>query len=285
MSPLHNISLRGGSWTRDVSGEDVFHVDDPHALVMAAGYLKFKLGKEYGEGVYFRGQRKLYSTLEPTLYRGVLSAGTRDTRGKRLSETIKAFRSAGGIFASFGNHVHEPLLQHYGISTTWVDLVDNIWVALWFACHQAMSTGKLDQYHHFERRSEHEADGYAYILLIAADLSKRNRCKPGYFIGRNTELVDLRVAAPSVFLRPHAQHGLLFRSRGVDGGRLLDYSSQIRAVVRVHLRDALRWLGEGTMVGIHSLFPPPLYDNGYGILLDCDVTPQSGVGTIAHVGA
>ncbi|GAA0468199.1 hypothetical protein Ade02nite_79030 [Paractinoplanes deccanensis] len=29
----------------------------------------------------------------------------------------------------------EPLLQHYGIRTRWLDLVGNIWSALWFACH------------------------------------------------------------------------------------------------------------------------------------------------------
>ena len=33
-----------------------------------------------------------------------------------------------------------------------LDVVDNVWVALWFACHTAHSYGKHDEYLHFEKR-------------------------------------------------------------------------------------------------------------------------------------
>jgi len=283
--PLSKTRIKSSTWIKDDSGIDVLHADEPHALVMAAGYLKFKLAKTSSEGIYFRGQRKLYGTLGPTLYRGVSTDGLQNKKHAALSSLITAFKNTGAIFSSFGDYAHEPLLQHYGISTSWIDLVDNVWIALWFACNRAMSIGKLNEFLHFEKRLPSEAEKYAYILLIAADISSRSKAKPGYFYGDNTELVDLRMAAPSVFLRPHAQHGLLFRKRGSKGGRPLDYADQIRGVIRVDLSKALDWLGTGKMTNTHSLFPPPYYDNGYQILLTCGVQGNSSTGTIFHIGA
>ncbi|WP_420914265.1 FRG domain-containing protein [Comamonas aquatica] len=41
-------------------------------------------------------------------------------------------------------------MQHYGLNTTWIDIVDNIWVALWFACHEARCT-KDGKFIHYQR--------------------------------------------------------------------------------------------------------------------------------------
>lgn len=222
--PLSKVTIKSTSWTTDVSGVNVLHAEEPHALVMAAGYLKFKLAKSSNEGIYFRGQRKLYGSLVPTLYRGLSAQKAQDKKHTALANLIGQFRTSGNIFTSFGEYAHEPLLQHYGISTSWIDLVDNVWVALWFACHRAMAIGKASEFVHFERRLPSGDEKFAYVLLVAADISSRSRHKPGYFFGDNTELVDLRMAAPSVFLRPHAQHGLLFRKKGEEGGRSLDFA-------------------------------------------------------------
>lgn len=283
--PLSKVTIKSTSWTADASGVNVLHAEEPHALVMAAGYLKFKLAKSSSEGIYFRGQRKLYGSLTPTLYRGLTAQKAQDKKHTVLASLLTKFRKSGNIFGSFGDYAHEPLLQHYGISTSWIDLVDNVWVALWFACHRAMAIGKASEFVHFERRLPSDDEKFAYILLVGADISSRSRNKPGYYFGDNTELVDLRMAAPSVFLRPHAQHGLLFRMKGDEGGRPLDYADQVRGIIRVDLAKAIDWLGTGKMVNTHSLFPPPYYDNGYQILLTCGVTGDSGTGTIAHIGA
>ena len=282
---LERITVKSSAWLKDDSGVNVLHVDEPHALVTAAGYLKFKLCRGSGEGVYFRGQRKLYGSLSPTLYRGLASKRPQEKRQATLSALIDEFRKSGTIFNSFGTYAHEALLQHYGIATSWIDLVDNVWVALWFACHQALSIGKRGEYVHFERRQPSSSEKYAYLLLVAADIVQRSRDKPGYYFGDNTELVDLRMAAPSIFLRPHAQHGLLFRKKGGENGRPLDYSGQIRGTIRVDLAKALEWLGTGKMVNTHSLFPPPYYDSGYQILLTCGVNGDAPIGTISHIGA
>ncbi|WP_217694889.1 hypothetical protein, partial [Deinococcus marmoris] len=184
---------------------------------------------------------------------------------------VRNLKSTNKVFKDMHIKSIEPLLQHYGIQTTWLDLVDNIWIALWFSCYKAVSSGKDGKYLNFERRSErkeNKTQRYAYIILVAADLSSAKVISPGIWKGINTELIDLRLAAPSIFLRPHAQHGLLFRNLGKPSGRDSDYSSSIAGIVRVDLADALDWLGNGNLLDTHSLFPPASYDSGYEILLE-----------------
>jgi hypothetical protein len=284
MDRLKKINFRNTEWIVVDGKHEAILAKDPHALLSIAGYLKYVQAKDEGEGVYFRGQRSIYGSLQPALFRNIKTQAARDGREVALKSALWAFESTEGIFQKFGAYSHEALLQHYGIATTWMDLVDNVWVALWFACNRAIISGKLKDHMHFERRIPAADEQFAFILLIAADIVGRNRKKPGYYFGPQTELIDLRMAAPSVFLRPHAQHGLLFRQKGLPtSGRPIDYSGQVRGIVAVELSRALSWLGDGEMVSVHSLFPPPYYDGGYDILLGTKATMPAGIGGILHV--
>ena len=281
---LDIITIRTSEMTKDAHGQDVLHVSDPHALIQASGYLKYVRGSE-DEPIFFRGQSQTYPTLTPTLFRNAgHTQGAQSVRVRSRNVFMEEIRRRAPIFSTFPRFSHEPLLQHYGLSTTWIDLVDNIWVALWFACHKAHVSGKRSEYLHFERRvPEAGMAEYAYILLVAAD--SPNAGTPGLYKGARTELVDLRVAVPSIFLRPHAQHGVLFRRRGVGVMRPPDYADQLRGVIQISLSDALSWLGDSKTLGVHNLFPPPFYDYGYKILLDCKFDSDGDVGSIFAVGA
>ncbi|WP_459901673.1 FRG domain-containing protein [Desulfobaculum senezii] len=283
---LKKTKIEHTKWEKDVSGIEVLHVDKPHALIQAAGYLKYTRS-EMKEGIFFRGQRKIYGSLKPCLFRGINRNAAQYKRVEKLNKVVKKFAREVVIFEGVDEMAYEPLLQHYGINTTWVDLVDNVWIALWFACHKAMCKQKIQKFLHFEERIPSEKEKFAYILLVAADLEhmdKRN-CNAGCIIGRNTELIDLRMAVPSIFVRPHAQHALLFRMRGTDSGRRLDYKDQLRGIIRVKLRDALAWLGNGALAGTHTLFPPAYYDYGYEILLGIRGIDTKFVGGINHIGS
>lgn len=281
--PLQKLSIRGNRPYTAPSGQIIFQVQDTHTLVQAAGYLKHVRGCNNAELVYFRGESKLYPSLPPTAFRGVSTHRGASNAIGRIGSAVSNFSRP---LEATGTYAHEALLQHYGLRTTWIDLVDNIWVALWFACHTARAAGPCGEYLHFERRVPRtDATGKAYILLVAADAVAPNWREPGLFIGPNTELIDLRIAAPSVFVRPHAQHGLLMRKRGNTVQRPLDYSDQIRGILEIDLTDALEWLGNSTALSTHSLFPPPSYDNGYANLLSASFVGAKNVGCIAHIGA
>ncbi|MBY4641516.1 FRG domain-containing protein [Gluconacetobacter entanii] len=140
-SPLSNIFIPGSEIVADsASGREVFHVTNPHALTQAAGYLKFIEGPAR-RGVFFRGQRKLYKTLSPTLFRDIATQEAQSRRISALRQACASIARKNIIFDQIPPEAHEPLLQHYGLNTSWLDLVDNIWIALWFACHRAMAVG------------------------------------------------------------------------------------------------------------------------------------------------
>ena len=292
MSQLYRQSIRGDKVATDEeSGAKVFHASDSHSFIQAAGYLKYIHARDYGETVYYRGQKKLYSRLSPTLFRGVTRQITEEDYVQEMEKYIEDICKSESILSSVPSDVIEPLLQHYGLRTTWIDLVDNIWIALWFACHSAYATGPTNEYLHFEKRkSKRETDlkQYAYVVLVAVGTSSTNPV-PGLRSDQESKLVDLRLATPSIFVRPHAQHGLLFKLKRERDRRKVDYSSAIAGIIRVNLDDAFKWLGSGKLLNTHSLFPPPHYDRGYKFLLQD--APQNTkrvgnkIGGIHYIGA
>lgn len=281
--PLSKLNIRGSSAVQTPSGVFIFPVKNTHTLIQAAGYLKHVRGCGSQELVYFRGESKIYPSLSPTAFRGKSNHDAISKAIVRIKNSIEKFERP---LSPVKPYAREALLQHYGLKTTWIDVVDNIWVALWFACHKANAVGPSGEYLHFERRVPRTDDSKkAYILLVAADAAAARANEPGLYVGANTELVDLRIAAPSIFVRPHAQHGLLMRKRGGKVQRPHDYRDQIRGVLEIDLEDALEWLGDSKALDDHSLFPPPLYDNGYKTLLDTNFIGSRDVGCIFHIGA
>lgn len=285
MSRFDGISIRDAEYVEDECGPMVLHVRDPHALTQAAGYLKHIHAHQHHESIYFRGQTKLYEGLVPSLFRGCKNVGTRGKRIAKLKVKIAEIVQANKIFNKFSSCFHEPLLQHYGLRTTWIDLVDNVWVALWFACHKSKVVGPGGQYVHFEQRQLKSYKNYVYVVLVGAESQSISPRLPGLVNGVRTELVDLRMGVPSIFLRPHAQHGVLFRMKGIQDSRPNDYKEQVRGVIRAELEDALGWIGNGGLLNVHSLFPPPTYDEGYKYLLKSNTPSDEFIGGIAHIGA
>jgi len=268
---------------QDDSGHRVLEVRSPHLLVQATGYLKYALAKEKPCSVLIRGQGNLHPTLTPRLYRGVTSQKMKMDRDMALNTYLGVLRS-GTALQPVADQVREPLLQHYGIKTQWLDLVDNVWIALWFACHNAVATGDREEYLHFERQIPGTWAHPVYVLFLRSDGINRTS-QPGLWEGDDTELIDLRIAAPSTFLRPHAQHAVLLRRRkGLDHTRV-DYSDFVVGIVRVELEHALSWLGSGSLLTTHGLFPPAHYDFGYRDLLRESPPGNEHTGTIHHVGA
>jgi len=285
--PLSKLRHEHGQHTIDKdSNLEVFDAPSSHSLIQAAGYLKYNLAKQ-GQGVFFRGQARLYKALSPTLLRNVKDGPLNVRRRNLLDGLLKNIAASGSIMHEVAPECREPLLQHYGIKTTWLDVVDNIWVALWFACHTAKSVGWPQEHLHFEKRipNPRGEEEFAYILLLSSGVSVPVTGQPGHFRDERSETIDLRIAVPSHFVRPHAQHGILVRRLSNRGLPVSDNLPLHVGTIRVRLSLALDWLGNATTLTCHSLFPPAYYDYGYRKLL-ADIEPSSKfLGSIHRIQA
>jgi hypothetical protein len=255
-----------------------FDIETPHALSQLAGYAKYKLSSE--GVVYFRGQTEDYGCMRPALFRGVLTKSGWHSRIKELKEYIQSIDSRNAFVNGTPENVQEPLLQHYGLKTDWFDLVDNIWVALWFSCHQAVAVGLHNEYVNFEI-SDNE---YSYIYLM--QFGEQENYAKGCWVTKNRmAFVDLRVAAPSNYLRPHSQHGLLVRRRNIDEGKGADFDEFVVLVLRIRAEDAVHWIGQSLLMQDSFLFPSPKYDQGYKVLIEKELPPNNILGRVQFIGA
>lgn len=253
------------------SGRNIIHVNNIHSIIKIFGYLKY-IERLKNKNVYVRGQSNLWDSLKPSIYRKIKSQDCKIIADSNISRAIDILKNTRGV-GKINEFSIEPILQHYGINTTWLDLVDNIWVAVWFAINKRVKNNR--NYKYILNNSD-----YGYLYFISVDSG--DMCD-GIFSGKFTETIDLRIAAPSYFGRPHAQHSILFRSK--DRYRLedCDYERHVCGVIRFNLKDACKWLGSGDLVSQAYLFPSKIYDDGYKKLLNCDFSvagASDGVGGI-----
>lgn len=240
-----------------------------HRLNQIIGYAKHINGKS--GNIYFRGQSHLYKSCYPSLLRKVQSIGAFQKGSGKLSKFLGSVKKQVPLTSKVDDVFLEPLMQHYGISTRWIDLVDNIWVAIWFGLHEykvVRSKQEVNRTNPYTRDYVHvskRVDGDMYILLIHSDAIATPTA--GYYLGKDTKLVDLRIGCPPMFLRPHAQHGLLALARG-DNLKNHDFYKRTAGIVKISVQNALDWLGNGNLLTHANMYPSPVYDYGYRFLLD-----------------
>lgn len=227
-----------------------------HEIIQFIGYAKYR-NKSLGN-VYFRGQTDLYGgKMVPSLYRNVKNIPKIQSS---FSRSIKSVKLDYRRIETFDRAILEPILQHYGLKTPWIDVVDNIWVALWFALHESKSIiiNNREYVHYYDSRQE-----YAYIVLMASDAI--TAVQPyGVYEGKDTTVVDLRKGTPSFFVRPHAQHAYMIKKNDLLNP---DYSDLIVGIIKIPTSLGQKWIGESDFLKLNSLFPSPHFDSGYKYLL------------------
>ena len=254
----------------------VFEINSFHTLTQFIGLAKYK-NKDCGN-VYLRGQTSLYPAKDPPhlvkLPPSALRFQTMNVQ-QRINEYRNHINATTAQTAHFAKHdidYVEPMLQHYGIRTYWLDVVDNVWIALWFAIHETCS--KIIDGREYVHIYEKNLDSYGYILLINSDATEEDKTKPGIYCGSETILCDLRKSIPSYFLRPHAQHALMLKKNSTNPNDFADYSDRIVAIAKISVANALRWIGQTGLLSVQSLFPSPYYDTGYEQLLNEYKVPE-----------
>ena len=206
-----------------------------------------------------RGQTDLYGgKMIPSLFRASSRINYISTQyGKRMNE----IKNNCQLFEHYERNIMDSMLQHYGIKTPYIDLVDNVWVALWFSVHQAKSVFINSHEYVYYCDSVKE---YSYIILMGSDAVVPSENQYGVYKGKETAIIDLRKAIPSYFLRPHAQHAFMLKKNAPNSR---DYSDLIVGIAKIPTRLGLEWLGKNEFLTVRGLFPAPLFDSGFAKLL------------------
>ncbi|MFT3981549.1 MAG: FRG domain-containing protein [Ferruginibacter sp.] len=210
------------------------YIDNPVIIAGFAGFVKKEMA---GSNIYFRGESGSYKHVVPSLFRDGASPMT-DTKAiqhkfraytELKNETKKHFHD---MVSRFKNEEIDNLFQHYGIRSPVIDMVDNIYVATWFA----MDGSK---------------DGYGYIRLMNtshADLM----------------VSDLRTSHSSLSLRLHTQHGLIGKKKvkAWNAGNIFYDKYEVARIKFPVTKD----IAGGVLFSKENIYPGILLDNTLKIL-------------------
>lgn len=182
-----------------------------------------------------RGQTKNYPGMVPALFRRdeTLDPALRSAE-MQLQKLVRSVLSRNARFARFDL---AALLQHYGVNTSWLDVVDDLRIAVWFATHD-LKDGSVQP-----RRQDSDSGCSGWIFMLST------RSDAGCL-----DVVDLREAHHGLSLRPHVQQAWSLRGSGRD------LNAHVIATVEFPIDDD-RWRLCGHMATANYLFPPATRDD------------------------
>lgn len=164
-------------------GAPHYYILDYRGLALASGIIRYHYYKNGQESmIFYRGQRQDWE-LRPSLYRGCKVK-------EDIEKVTKWHQNALSIISKYFDKSGDPedreaLAQHYGLRTRFIDIVDNIGTALWFAYDECQKEARQNE-------------SVGYIQIIAAPKKK-------------TKIINLQ-RKPSQWLRPHIQQALCLRT-------------------------------------------------------------------------
>ena len=234
---------------------DCIYIDKPILLFRFAGELKHKLGNPArGYNIYFRGQTKDYPQFVPSIFRKI------EDSENNFKNRLLAFKELSSNLywkthqARFKSEIGGAVLQHYGIRTPWIDLVDNLHIAIWFA---SMERSQSEPY--IYTRTKHK---YGFIYFIQVE-SPSSSATQAIVEGRLTRWCDLRRTTNSLSLRPHNQGGIFCTKTNIDETNF-EIAEFIKAIVKFPI---IEW--NGFLSAIENLytmdfmFPKTKHDHTY----------------------
>ena len=242
------------------SNRDYVYLEDPIVLARFAGHLKHNLGQPLnGFQVFMRGQSNDYPRMQPSICRNI--DGTENNpqaRYKAYEELVLRIRKLNNL-KRFRGEIGGAILQHYGIRTPWLDLVDNLFIALWFASHNRTYSEPFQ----YIPKSIGEF-GWIYFLRLEDPMDRDSIIKnKGVVVGENSKWVDLRSYQTSLSLRAHTQHGI-FASRSNSVNFSYDLGDLVVAAVKFPVtQDFISLLDEFVPFSSSYMFPSSDYDNTY----------------------
>ena len=195
--------------------------------------------------VFLRGETRYFPNSVPSLFRNAESESKRRWAAYRLFlNKLKELRPKLEGSRWETTKTLGAVLQHYGIRTPWLDVVRNIYTAVWFATHDFETRGSCLVATPSER--EH---GYLSIYDARAEGKAWLR------------IVDLWGNDSSRHFRPHAQHGLSLAKQDDDGAPPGELDLEPYRIAHVCFPNSPKWTLCGHLFSSRFLFPAPEYDD------------------------
>lgn len=139
---INNVNYYEGVSTRHGLYRELMADDMTDGFLM--GYPHGSVIKQGTRSSYYRGENQIYPTCLPTLLRKINSLVDEedkklekilgDMRVYEFKQLLYLFQHVQNWEQRYGTVLFEPLAQHYGISTKWLDVTSDFEVALFFAC-------------------------------------------------------------------------------------------------------------------------------------------------------
>ncbi len=203
-----------------------------------------------------RGQPNDFSGMIPSLFRNIRDKAEFSKlyiAYKELGQQIKQISKA----KRFEGEVGSAILQHYGVKTPWLDLVDNIFVALWFACWERF---EYKDGFRFRQRNPSE---FGWVYFLKFDYGEPDR--EDVIVGNDTRYCDLRSSTESLVLRAHTQHGVFGTLNDLEYSNY-DLDKYIVASVKFPVENFINLLDRHGVITPRYMFPSDYYDNTYKVL-------------------
>lgn len=221
--------------------------DNPHCIQIAdpsvlASFVAFCSGP--CRPVFLRGEARHFPSSVPSLFRNAGNESERRWTAYRLFlNELKGLRPElkGDRWKTKNLGA---VLQHYGIRTPWLDVVRNLYTAIWFATHDFETRGSC----FVATPSERE---HGYISIYDA--------RPEGKVWLS--VVDLWGNDSSRHFRPHAQHGLSLAKQGDDDDPRGEQDMEPYRIAHVRFPNSRKWTLCGHMFSAQFLFPAPEYDD------------------------
>jgi hypothetical protein len=217
-------------------GQPRVYCDQPVVVARFISEIRQEVRRRWDDAsILLRGQKQDHGGMKPALFRpcGQASGKTLLAAEKHLEEAIRRKMAPRKRFQRSNL---AALLQHYGVRTTWLDVVDDLRVAVWFATHDISHGAAI-------RRVE--GTGWIYLLCTRSTAGRLH-------------VVDLRVVHHGLSLRPHMQQGWSIRAQDHDLSRYV--------AATIEFPVSSRWHLDGYLGTAAFLFPPAGLDHTLGLL-------------------
>lgn len=199
-----------------------------------------------GNPIFLRGSTDRHRHSVPSLFR--------DPHGKQCdaAEMNKRWRAYKSVLnrlcqlpgTRWDQEAHlGAVLQHYGLRTPWLDVVRNLYTAIWFATHDFETRG-----HCLAANTSDKDHGH---ISLYDSRPERKPC---------LKVVDLWGDDSSRHLRPHAQHGRSLARQGDDSHPECQQDLAPYRIAHVRFPNSRRWTLCGHMFSARFLFPAPEHD-------------------------